>query len=370
MARRPTRTLLAACAAALACALAAPPAQAADDVPAPLPAGLITAEGAPALPGGVAARAWLVADLDTGAVLGAQDAHARLAPASTLKVLTALALLPVVPAGTQVVPTQEQVDVEGSKVGLLARTGYPAEELYQALLMVSGNDAANALAGAAGGQEAAAALMNATAQRLGALDTRAVNPHGLDAEGQTSSPHDLAVLLRGLLEDRQLSTWAALPRTTVSAGPDRPRFEVVNKNKLLSAYQGALAGKNGYTSAAQASFVGAAERVVDGRPRRVAVALMRTQPRFWEEAAGLLDWGFAAIDAEAEPVGALPAPAQEQPRANVAEDRGGAGAVVRTIDVEVGGGRSLTVPARPVAGALLVVAALLVVRPRRALAPV
>ena len=366
MVRRPA--LLAACAALLACALQAPPALAADAVPSPLPAGLVTAEGAPALPG-VAATAWLVADLDTGEVLGAKDAHARLAPASTLKVLTALALLPVVPAGTQVVTTQEQVDIEGSKVGLLGRTGYPAEELYQALLMVSGNDAANALAGAAGGREAAAAAMNATAARLGALDTHAVNPHGLDAEGQTSSPHDLAVLLRALLEDRQLSTWAALPRTTVSAGPDRPRFEVVNKNKLLSSYEGALAGKNGYTSAAQASFVGAAERVVDGRTRRLAVALMRTQPRFWDEAAALLDWGFAALDAGARPVGALPAPPAGEPRVSVAEDRGGAGAVARAVAVEVEEGRSLAVPARPVAGALLVVAALLVVRPRRPLQP-
>jgi serine-type D-Ala-D-Ala carboxypeptidase (penicillin-binding protein 5/6) len=369
MARRPA--LLAACAAALACVLLAPPALADDAAGSRLPDGLLTAAGAPALPPGVVATAWLVADLDTGEVLGAKDAHARLAPASTLKVLTALALLPAVPAGTPVVPTQPEVDVEGSKVGLLAGVPYPAEELYQALLMVSGNDAANALAGAAGGREAAAALMNATAQRLGARDTRAVNPHGLDAEGQTSSPHDLAVLLRALLRDRQLATWGALPRTTASAGPDRPRFEVVNKNKLLGSYEGALAGKNGYTSAAQASFVGAAERVVDGRPRRVGVALMRTQPRFWPEAAGLLDWGFAALDAEAEPVGSLPEPAAEAPRASVAEDRGGAGAAARTVAVEVvEGGRLVLPPGRPVAGALLVVAALAVVRPRRPLARV
>jgi serine-type D-Ala-D-Ala carboxypeptidase (penicillin-binding protein 5/6) len=364
MARRPSRTLLPACAAALACALLATPALAAD-VPARLPDGLVIAEGAPALPEGVAATAWLVADMDTGEVLGAQDGHARLAPASTLKVLTALALLPEVPAGTPVTTTQEQVDVEGSKVGLLGRTAYPAEELYQALLMVSGNDAANALAGAVGGREQAAALMNATAERLGALDTRAVNPHGLDAEGQTSSPHDLAVLLRALLQDPQLAAWGALPRTTVSAGPDRPRFEVVNKNKLLTSYEGALAGKNGYTSAAQASFVGAAERVVDGRPRRVAVALMRTQPRFWDEARGLLDWGFAAIDAEAKAVGALPSPGEAPPRANPAEDRGGAGAAARTVADEVVERSGLPLPpARPVAGALLVVAAVAVVRPR------
>jgi len=275
-----------------------------------MPAGLVLGDGAPSAPTGITAAGWLVADLDTGEVLAAQDAHSTFAPASTLKLLTALALLPVVPPDRVVVPTQAEVEVEGSKVGLLRDVPYPAEELYSALLMVSGNDAAAALAGAAGGQEAAAALMNAEAQRLGAVDTRAVNPHGLDAEGQVSSPYDLAVIAREALKRPDIARWVATRRGTITAGPGQPRFDMVNHNKLLGAYDGALGVKNGYTRAAMASFVGAAER--DGR--RLVVTLMRAQPRVWAEAGVLLDWGFAALAAGAEPVGVLPPPpGPEQP---------------------------------------------------------
>lgn len=333
----------------------APAAAAQSDAPERLRAGLVLGAGAPAPPSGITAAGWLVADLDTGEILAAKDASATFAPASTLKVLTALALLPKVPPQTVVVPTQSQVDVEGSKVGLLRDVPYPAEELYAALLMVSGNDAANALAGAAGGPEAAAALMNAEARRLGAVDTRAVNPHGLDAEGQVSSPYDLALIAREAMRQPDIARWVATRRGTITAGAGQPRLELVNHNKLLTNYDGALGVKNGYTSRAQASFVGAAER--DGR--RLVVTLMRAQPRVWAEAAVLLDWGFAALAAGAEPVAVLSAP----PAAEPAQDQRGA-APPASAAARDGAGPSLpAVPVRPVAGVLLLVVAVAVVRP-------
>lgn len=338
---------------------AAEAAQAADR----LPAGLSVGEGAPALPEGVTAASWLVADLDTGEVLGARDPHAERAPASTLKVLTALALLPVVPPDAVVHPTQEQIDVEGSKVGLLRDVAYPAAELYAALLMVSGNDAANALAGAAGGQATAARLMTEEAARLGALDTTAVNPHGLDAPGQASTAYDLAVIARAALEVPEIAGWVATRSSTVSAGPGAPRFEIFNKNKLLGSYEGALGVKTGYTTASLATFIGAAER--DGR--RLAVVLLRAEPRFWGEATALLDWGFAAADAGAGPVGELPAPPapeeDEEPQpAQEAVAAGGDGGF-RLPDLPA-------LPGRQLAGSALVLAAVLVVRPRRRPLPV
>ncbi|MFP5218450.1 MAG: D-alanyl-D-alanine carboxypeptidase family protein [Actinomycetes bacterium] len=328
-----------------------------------LPVGLTLGAGAPAAPQGITAASWLVADLDTGEVLAASDPHAQRAPASTLKVLTALALLPVVPPETVVRPTQEQVDVEGSKVGLLRDVAYPAEELYSALLMVSGNDAANALAGAAGGQPVAARLMTEQAARLGAVDTRAVNPHGLDAEGQTSTAYDLAVIARAALEVPEIAEWVVTRRSTVSAGPGKPRFEIYNKNKMLDHYEGALGVKNGYTSRAMASFIGAAER--DGR--RLVVTLMRAEPRVWAEAEVLLDWGFAAVAAGAEPVGALPSRPEPEPAEDEQDSEPtatGAGGGFRLPEVPA-------LPARQLAGTALVLAAVVAVRPgrRRAGAP-
>jgi serine-type D-Ala-D-Ala carboxypeptidase (penicillin-binding protein 5/6) len=327
------------------------------DQPARLPAGTSTGAGAPAAPEGLTAQAWVVADLETGQVLAAQEPHVALAPASTQKVLTALSLLPEVPPATLVVPTQEQIDVEGSKVGLLRNVLYPAEELYQALLMVSGNDAANALAGAVGGQEAAARRMNAEAARLGAVDTTAVNPHGLDAPGQVSTAYDLAVIARAALDQPEIARWVSMRSSTVSAGPDQPRFEIYNKNKLLGHYDGALGVKNGYTSQAMASFIGAAER--DGR--RLVVTVLRAQPKVWAEAELLLDWGFAALAADAAPVGQLPDVPEPEPEP---EPEPVARSAAATVPAAASEGVP-PLPGRQLAGALLVIAAAVVVRPGR-----
>jgi len=261
--------------------------------------GILVSSTAPPLPE-VRAASWLVADVDTGEVLAARDPHGAYAPASTLKVLTALALLPRIAPDQLVVPTFDDVNVEGSRVGLVAGVAYPASELFAALLMVSGNDAANALATAAGGREATTALMNDTAERLGADDTHAFNPHGLDAEGQQSSAYDLALLGRAALADADLSRYATTRGASIGAPPGSPRIETTNKNKLLLRdYPGALAGKNGFTSRARASFVGGAER--DGR--RLVVSLMQADPKVFDEATRLLDWGFAA--GGVDPVGEL-----------------------------------------------------------------
>ena len=260
--------------------------------------GIVVAADSPVLPE-IAAASWVVADLDTGEVLAAKDPHGRYAPASTLKILTAVTLLPLLDAKLPVTPTFEDVSVEGSKVGLVEQVSYPASELFDALLMVSGNDAANALATAAGGRQVAAAAMNDKARELGALDTRAVNPHGLDAEGQLSSAYDLALLARAGLADADFARIVGTRRASVSAPPDKPRIEIVNKNKLLRDYEGALGVKNGYTTRARASFVGAAGR----GGRRLVVTMMRSDPKIFDEAVKLLDWGFAATGVE--PVGSL-----------------------------------------------------------------
>lgn len=345
--------LLAAVLAVPATAAAAPPAPPGD--PSWSTPGT-AASGAPPLPA-VRAAAWVVADADTGAVLAAKDAHTPYPPASTLKVLTALALLPVVPPSRTVVPTPADVAVEGSKVGLLPGVTYTAEQLYTALFLVSGNDAANALATAAGGTQAAAELLNATARRLGADQTRAVNPHGLDAPGQVTTAYDLAVLGRAALGVPDIARWVSTQQATMPRAPGQPGYSIANHNRLLARYPGALGVKNGYTTAAQATYIGAAQR--DGR--RLVVTLMRATPSFWTDAEALLSWGFAAQAAGVRPVAALPAAAAVPPVPVQAS------APARARPAPAGGsgpgGGSLAVP--EAGGALLVAVTALAVRPRR-----
>jgi D-alanyl-D-alanine carboxypeptidase (penicillin-binding protein 5/6) len=291
-------------AAGLVLALGAAPA-AADDRPVPGP-GTTVASGAPALPTGLTGVSFLVADLDTGDILAAKDAHHRLLPASTLKVLTALALIPRVPKYSTVVPTFDDVNIEGSRVGIIEKHRYPAYQIFRAMLMVSGNDAANAAATAAGGEAETAALMNDEARRIGALDTHAVNPSGLDAAAQKTTAYDLAVIARAAMQLPDFRAYVATKRSTIN-GKDGHPLRLSSHDKLLWNYDGAIGIKNGYTVAAGATFVGAATR----GGHTLLVTVLHAQARVWPEVAHLMDWGFAAERAGATSLGRLPEPPPE-----------------------------------------------------------
>jgi D-alanyl-D-alanine carboxypeptidase (penicillin-binding protein 5/6) len=265
-------------------------------------------DGAPALPRGLAATGWLVADLDSAAVLAARDPHGRYYPASTLKLLTLLALAPLLDRSAVVVGTVEDEAIEGSRVGLVEGGRYRVDLLMQALVLQSGNDAANALARAAGGVPDALEAMNATAARLGAFDTVAGTPSGLDVAGQSSSPYDLALVMAALLEDEALA--AILTTRTAQMPPVRGRsrgYQIQNQNPLADS-PGNLGGKTGFTDAARHTFVAAAER----EGRRLVVSVMNTENRplrAADQAARLLNWAFT-LPADSEGVGHLVRPGE------------------------------------------------------------
>jgi D-alanyl-D-alanine carboxypeptidase (penicillin-binding protein 5/6) len=271
--------------------------------------GLVTATGAPALPEGIDAHGWLVADATSGAVLGAQDPHGRYYPASTLKTLTLLTLAPVLDHDLVVEGTVEDENIEGSRVGLVRGGQYSVDLLFRALMMQSGNDAANALARAAGGVESAVAAMNETAERLGAADTVAGTPSGLDVAGQSSSPYDLALIMRELVADPYTLDVLQTPTAQMPPVPGLTEgYQIQNEDTLLETYPGTLGGKTGFTDAARHTFVVAAER--DGR--RLVVSVMqaeRVPVNAKDQAARLLDWGFA-VPAGAQGVGRLVDPGE------------------------------------------------------------
>jgi D-alanyl-D-alanine carboxypeptidase (penicillin-binding protein 5/6) len=268
--------------------------------------------GTPAPPR-LKASAWIVADLGTGDVLAACNAHVPLAPASALKVLTALALHPRIGRNARYVARPQDAAVDGTKVGLVPGSVYSADNLWHGLLMGSGNDAANALATLAGGTSAAAAAMTNTARSLGARDTVVANTSGLDAPRQVSSVYDLALFGRALLRDPAL---AGIVRTTTypfpaagratGKGGGRKTYQIQNHNRLLLRYPGTTGIKNGYTSGAGASLVASATR----GGHSYVVAMLRSDVNVWGMGAALFDWAFAQHGG-AEPVGRLdgtPAP--------------------------------------------------------------
>ncbi|HLV59589.1 MAG TPA: serine hydrolase [Natronosporangium sp.] len=262
-------------------------------------AGLVVPPDAPDLPDQLSATYWLVADLDTGAVLGACGPHEYGIPASTQKLLLALTLLDELDPHDVVEVLPEDLDFEpgSSAVGLLAGGRYPVETLWLGLLLNSGNDAAQALARVGGGPEGVAgtlAKMNRTAWLLGAYQTHAVTPSGLDGPGQFTSAYDLALIARRLYQREDFLRYISTERTQIPPQPPRDPngFQIQNQDPMLAAYEGALGGKTGYTDLARHSYVGAAER--DGR--RLVVTVLGAENRpvpAWQQATALLDWGFS-----------------------------------------------------------------------------
>jgi D-alanyl-D-alanine carboxypeptidase (penicillin-binding protein 5/6) len=272
--------------------------------------GLVLPATATALPKNITARSWIVVDLDSGAVVAARDPHGRYQPASILKLLTTVTLLPLLPGERRITVTGRAANTEGSHAGLVPGGTYSIDQVFRGLLLVSGNDAAEALADAAGGRAKTVALMNAEAMRLGAYDTYVQTPSGLDGWQQLTSAYDMALVLRAALAQPRFVAYdraahAVLPVQQVNGfGP----VQLANQNEqFLTTVRGALVAKTGYTDAAQHTFVGAIAR----GGHRYGVVMMRAQ-RWpldqWQQATALVRWA-ARLPAGTTPVGQLATPA-------------------------------------------------------------
>jgi D-alanyl-D-alanine carboxypeptidase (penicillin-binding protein 5/6) len=262
--------------------------------------------GAPELPTHLTAKSWLVADLDTGEVLAARGAHVRHLPASTLKVLTAATLIPRLDPSASFTATRRDATVDGTRVGLVPGLRYSIHKLFQAMLIMSANDAADALAEANGGIGRTVADMNAEAARLQAYDTHADTPSGLDGPGESTSAYDLALIWRQAYSLPAFRHYVTTVRTLINA-PRHKHYEIYTHNYLLTTYPGDMGGKNGYTVAARATYVGVARR----HGHTILISLMDAYPDFWPDARALFGWGFQA-DGNVSPVGELVPPVPDR----------------------------------------------------------
>lgn len=273
--------------------------------------GSTRAASTPGLPSDISARSWLVADADTGSVLATRDPHTPMPPASTLKLLTALALRPVLPANGSAVPSARAVGITGSKAHLDQGARYSISDLLRTMLIISANDAAETLADAAGGDARAVSLMTTEARHLGANDTVPVDPTGLDAPDQHSSAYDLALIGRAVLRDPVLAAIVGSAHSSFT-GSHGQTVPLTNHNKLLTDYQGGIGLKTGFTSQAGATYVGAARR----GGHTILIVLLHARENLWPEVHSLLDWGFQADAAgSAHPVLTLAEPKPIPPAA-------------------------------------------------------
>ncbi|WP_308369141.1 MULTISPECIES: D-alanyl-D-alanine carboxypeptidase [unclassified Streptomyces] len=279
--------------------------------------------GAPALPTDLTGRSWIVADAETGEVLAAHNAHWRLPPASTMKMLFADTLLPGLPKDRVHKVTEEEMSDVGqgsSLVGVKEDHEYTVHDLWLGVFLRSGNDAVHVLSAMNGGIEKTVKDMQAHAEELQALDTHVVSPDGYDAPEQVSSAYDLTLIARSGLQKQDFREYCGTAHAKFpgrqEAGKPRDYFEIQNTNRLmtgaggLSPYKGIAGVKNGNTTMAGSTFTGTAQR----GNKKLLVTVMNPETggvnSVYEETADLLDWGFAA-SGKVKPVGELVPPKSE-----------------------------------------------------------
>ncbi|MCP2335474.1 D-alanyl-D-alanine carboxypeptidase family protein [Actinomadura rupiterrae] len=331
------------------------------------------AAGVPAPPN-IHAASWVVADADTGEVLAAKDPHGQYLPASTLKTLTALTLIPKLDAARKVRPSQGACDVEGTKVGMTPKMDYTVDQLFHALMMMSANDAAVTLSEANGGLKKTIADMNAEAKDLHAGDTLAASPNGLDVDlgltlkTQHTSAYDLALILRQGMKNPAYRKYVQALNYWFPAPPDKDQkkkhkpggYPIYTHNRMLPgqphAYTGMLGGKNGYTVTAEQTFVAEARR----GGHTILISLMKADIPPSPYAAKLLDWGFQARG-KVKPVGTLVEPGDGAK----ADGAGGAGGNGQSAIEKASSSRTWMVVGGGAIGALIAIGVLFLVLQRR-----
>ena len=270
--------------------------------------GVIWESPEPTLPtalSGTSAQSALLMNANTGEILFRQNDSARLPMASTTKIMTALVAVESLPLDTPVTVTEEAVGVEGSSIYLTEGETLTLEALLYALMMESANDAAVAIAVAVSGSvEAFAEKMNQRAASLGLTDTHFTNPHGLDHAEHYTTARELALIAREALKHETLVSIMSTQRKTIPhEGTGGVRL-MLNHNKLLRTYEGAIGVKTGFTKKSGRCLVSAARR---GEVTLIAVTIKASND--WRDHTAMLDYGFSLYDTvELCPEGAFEAP--------------------------------------------------------------
>lgn len=239
-------------------------------------------------PPSTSAESAILMDADSGRILYEKNAHKRMGMASTTKLMTALVALSLADKDRIISIPAEAVGIEGSSVYLVEGEKLTLEELILALLLSSANDAATAIAiSLAGSEEAFADKMNEYARSLGLADTHFTNPHGLYSEEHYTTAKDLGVIAAEALKNETIRRIVATKKATIPHDGKADARLLVNHNRLLKSYDGAIGMKTGFTKATGRCLVSAAQR--DGL---TLICVTLNAPDDWRDHTAILDFGF------------------------------------------------------------------------------
>ncbi len=244
--------------------------------------------------GGDHPDAWVLVDADTGIVLDAHNEHEALPPASVVKLMTALTALEQAPLDSTVTVSAEAASKPARRIDMQEGEVWPLDDALAAMLIVSANDAAYAIAESIGGDVASFADdMNDTARLYGLRDSELRDPAGFDDEvnavggGSRMSAFDLAIVGRNFLSVPELAQYPPEENYEFT-GPDGDGHRLLPQNLLLDLYEGTTGLKTGSTDLAGNTLVASATR--DGQSMIAVVLGFEDTYGF---ATALLDSGFA-----------------------------------------------------------------------------
>ncbi len=237
------------------------------------------------------AQSAVLIDGHGSSVIYEKNAHARMGMASTTKIMTALVAIEKCPLEKQVQIADEAIGIEGSSIYLKHGEVLTMEQLLYALLLQSANDAATAIAvEVAGSIDNFALLMNEKAESIGLKDTHFTNPHGLYDDNHYTTAYDLAVITKHALENKTFRKIVSTFKHTIPMSNGDGTRVLVNHNKLLKIYDGAIGVKTGFTKKTGRCLVSAAEK--NGT---TVIAVTLNAPNDWNDHITMLDLGFEKV---------------------------------------------------------------------------
>ncbi len=229
---------------------------------------------------------------DDCTVLYEKDAYRKRSMASTTKIMTALIAIEGYDLDKTVTVSKEAVGVEGSSIYLYENEKLTMKELVLALMLESANDAATAIAvEVAGDVPAFADMMNEKAREIGLYNTSFENPHGLDSEDHYTTAYDLARLASYAMKNKTFREMVSTPKASIPMKNGEGTRVLINHNRLLRSYEGAVGVKTGFTKKSGRCLVSAAER--DGV---MLIAVTLSAPDDWNDHKKMLDYGFSVTE--------------------------------------------------------------------------
>jgi D-alanyl-D-alanine carboxypeptidase len=248
------------------------------------------------LPPSVASDGAVLMDADTGTILYSKNMNTAYPPASTTKIMTALLTIENINLNDIITVSKKTPYVDGSKIGIFEGEEIKAKDLLYGLLLLSGNDCAEALAEhISGSTDTFAKLMNKRAKELGCENTNFVNPHGLYDNNHKTSAKDLAIILNEAMKHPEFREIASTFIYKIPPTNKHPEgIYLANENKLIQKnskyyYKEAEAGKTGYTTQSGFSYVASA--IKDNH--RLILALVHSNTKsYYEDSVKLFNYGF------------------------------------------------------------------------------